>query len=75
MRARARATGRARAREEDQTEREEMNPQKLAPQLLVWGAEGIETEAERDQLAQLGCDLMQGYLFARPAEGFPTPRF
>lgn len=30
-------------------------------------AEGIETKAERDCLAAIGIDLMQGYLFARPA--------
>jgi EAL domain-containing protein (putative c-di-GMP-specific phosphodiesterase class I) len=30
-------------------------------------AEGVETEAERDCLAQLGCTLMQGYLFSRPS--------
>lgn len=35
-------------------------------------AEGVETEAERDTLAGLGCDLMQGYLFAKPAPPFPT---
>jgi len=29
-------------------------------------AEGIETEAERDIMAQLGVDFGQGYLFARP---------
>jgi EAL domain-containing protein (putative c-di-GMP-specific phosphodiesterase class I) len=29
-------------------------------------AEGIETEAERDIMAQLGVDYGQGYLFARP---------
>src|SRR6185295_13051726 len=29
--------------------------------------EGIETAAERDTLLSLGCDLLQGYLFARPA--------
>ncbi len=28
--------------------------------------EGVETEDERDALAALGCDLMQGYLFGRP---------
>jgi EAL domain-containing protein (putative c-di-GMP-specific phosphodiesterase class I) len=33
-------------------------------------AEGVETEAERDTLSALGCELMQGYLFARPEEGF-----
>ncbi len=29
-------------------------------------AEGIETEEMRSTLADLGCDLLQGYLFARP---------
>jgi predicted signal transduction protein with EAL and GGDEF domain len=29
-------------------------------------AEGIETEAQRDALRALGCDLGQGYLFGRP---------
>ena len=29
-------------------------------------AEGIETAAERDALVRAGCDLLQGYLFARP---------
>lgn len=29
-------------------------------------AEGVETEAQRDYLAQHGCDFMQGYLVARP---------
>jgi len=38
-------------------------------------AEGVETTAERDTLIELGCDLLQGYLFARPERGFPTPRF
>ena len=28
--------------------------------------EGVETERERDTLADLGADLLQGYLFARP---------
>jgi EAL domain-containing protein (putative c-di-GMP-specific phosphodiesterase class I) len=35
--------------------------------------EGVETIAERDTLAGLGCDLMQGYLFAKPSFGFETP--
>jgi EAL domain-containing protein (putative c-di-GMP-specific phosphodiesterase class I) len=38
-------------------------------------AEGIETPAERDTLVTLGGDLCQGYLFARPDRGFPTPKF
>lgn len=29
-------------------------------------AEGVETEAERDQLTALGCGEFQGYLFGRP---------
>ena len=33
-------------------------------------AEGIETVEERDTLHQLGCDLMQGFLFAVPERGF-----
>jgi EAL domain-containing protein (putative c-di-GMP-specific phosphodiesterase class I) len=34
-------------------------------------AEGIETVAERDCVVALGCDLLQGFLFARPARPFP----
>jgi EAL domain-containing protein (putative c-di-GMP-specific phosphodiesterase class I)/CheY-like chemotaxis protein len=34
-------------------------------------AEGIETMAERDTLVEIGCDLLQGYLFARPGRPFP----
>jgi EAL domain-containing protein (putative c-di-GMP-specific phosphodiesterase class I) len=30
-------------------------------------AEGVETEAQAEALADLGCALGQGYLFARPA--------
>jgi EAL domain-containing protein (putative c-di-GMP-specific phosphodiesterase class I)/CheY-like chemotaxis protein len=37
-------------------------------------AEGIETPEERDTLVSLGADLCQGYLFARPDRGFPTPK-
>jgi diguanylate cyclase len=29
-------------------------------------AEGVETEAQRDILVRLGCDELQGFLFARP---------
>jgi EAL domain-containing protein (putative c-di-GMP-specific phosphodiesterase class I) len=35
-------------------------------------AEGIETPAERDCVISLGCDLLQGFLFARPGRPFPT---
>jgi EAL domain-containing protein (putative c-di-GMP-specific phosphodiesterase class I) len=34
-------------------------------------AEGIESAQERDVLIELGCDLLQGYLFARPGKPFP----
>lgn len=34
-------------------------------------AEGVETVEERDTLVSLGCDLLQGFLFARPAAAFP----
>jgi EAL domain-containing protein (putative c-di-GMP-specific phosphodiesterase class I) len=42
----------------------------LRMELIV---EGVETVAERDVLATLGCDLMQGYLFAKPGFGFAVP--
>lgn len=35
-------------------------------------AEGIETPAERDCVVAQGCDLLQGFLFARPGRPFPT---
>ena len=38
-------------------------------------AEGVETTSERDALAGLGCDLLQGYLFARPVRDFAAPRW
>jgi EAL domain-containing protein (putative c-di-GMP-specific phosphodiesterase class I) len=33
-------------------------------------AEGIESAQEREALLELGCDLMQGYLFGRPQRSF-----
>lgn len=37
--------------------------------------EGVETVEERDTLVEVGCDLLQGYLFARPGRPFPMPSF
>ncbi len=42
--------------------------------LIVTG-EGIETPGERDALARTGCDIMQGYLFAKPGPPFPIAGF
>ncbi|MFW5741424.1 MAG: EAL domain-containing protein [Myxococcota bacterium] len=36
-------------------------------------AEGIETAEERDTVVELGCDLLQGFRFARPGRAFPQP--
>src|SRR5690606_13042912 len=47
--------------------------QLCADQGIVVVAEGVETVSQRDTLIELGCDLLQGYLFARPAAGFPAP--
>jgi EAL domain-containing protein (putative c-di-GMP-specific phosphodiesterase class I) len=33
-------------------------------------AEGVETELQRDVLGELGCDVLQGFLLARP---LPAP--
>ncbi len=38
-------------------------------------AEGVETKPERDTLVRLGCDALQGYLFAKPDHPFPDARF
>jgi len=42
---------------------------------IVVIAEGIEVPEERDELARAGCNLMQGYLFAKPGDSFPVPSF
>jgi EAL domain-containing protein (putative c-di-GMP-specific phosphodiesterase class I) len=34
-------------------------------------AEGIESIEERDYLMEAGCDLVQGYLLAKPGRRFP----
>lgn len=39
---------------------------------IVLVAEGVESVEERDVLVDLGCDLLQGYLFAVPGNPFPT---
>ncbi len=38
-------------------------------------AEGIETVEERDTIIDLGCDLLQGYLLAKPGKAFPEVRW
>ena len=37
--------------------------------------EGVETVKERQTLVDLGCGLLQGYLFGRPAAPFSMPDF
>jgi EAL domain-containing protein (putative c-di-GMP-specific phosphodiesterase class I) len=37
--------------------------------------EGVETRLERDAVQRLGCDLMQGYLFAKPDKPFVDATF
>jgi EAL domain-containing protein (putative c-di-GMP-specific phosphodiesterase class I)/CheY-like chemotaxis protein len=38
-------------------------------------AEGIECKEEQDSVATLGCDLMQGYLYAKPGRPYPEASF
>jgi EAL domain-containing protein (putative c-di-GMP-specific phosphodiesterase class I) len=38
-------------------------------------AEGVERAEQRDVLADLGCELLQGYFFARPTPEFATARW
>lgn len=45
---------------------------KLSKELgMLTVAEGVETPRERDIALQMGCNLLQGFLFARPARGIP----
>ena len=37
-------------------------------------AEGIEVIEERDAVVELGCELLQGFLFAEPGRAFPAVR-
>jgi EAL domain-containing protein (putative c-di-GMP-specific phosphodiesterase class I) len=38
-------------------------------------AEGVERQGELEVLRELGCDLIQGYLLARPGPPFPEVRW
>jgi EAL domain-containing protein (putative c-di-GMP-specific phosphodiesterase class I) len=38
-------------------------------------AEGVECAEERDVLVAAGCDLLQGYHFAKPGKAFPAVNF
>jgi EAL domain-containing protein (putative c-di-GMP-specific phosphodiesterase class I)/ActR/RegA family two-component response regulator len=38
-------------------------------------AEGVETRGERNALVAAGCELLQGYFFAKPDRPFPVPQF
>ncbi len=40
---------------------------------MIVVTEGVETDAERDTLASLGCDVLQGYRFGRPMPTFQPP--
>lgn len=38
-------------------------------------SEGVETTAERDTLSREGCELLQGFLFAKPERAYPHPKW
>jgi EAL domain-containing protein (putative c-di-GMP-specific phosphodiesterase class I) len=42
---------------------------------MIVVAEGVESPAERDVLVELGCDYLQGFLFARPGPAFPEVKW
>ena len=41
---------------------------------LAVTAEGVETQAQRDEVTAIGCDSAQGYFFARPTSCFGHQR-
>ena len=42
---------------------------------LICTVEGVETKEQLASLRQLGCDLIQGYLFAKPMPGDAVKRY
>jgi EAL domain-containing protein (putative c-di-GMP-specific phosphodiesterase class I) len=42
---------------------------------LLTVAEGIETEQQHDTVAELGCDIAQGYLFSKPVDAAAAHTF
>jgi len=38
-------------------------------------AEGVETDAQKQELMQQGCHFLQGYLFSRPLAADEADRF
>ena len=42
---------------------------------IIIVAEGVEKPEERAALVDLGCDLLQGFLFAEPGPAFPDPHW
>ncbi len=38
-------------------------------------AEGVESEAQTEQLREMGCDMAQGYFFAGPLPWQGVPEF
>ncbi|HET9957509.1 MAG TPA: EAL domain-containing protein [Polyangiaceae bacterium] len=42
---------------------------------MIVVAEGVENTSERDVLLELGCDYLQGFLFARPGPAFPEVKW
>jgi predicted signal transduction protein with EAL and GGDEF domain len=49
--------------------------QETDARVLVVDDDPAVMPTERDTLVQLGCDLLQGYLFAKPSRSFEAPRW